>query len=236
MNAITYLNTIKEKIDREYLIPIETAKGAVIVETREVRDFGLIVKNHLYFLPPHYGLTVFHSNKNEGFVHNELESITGVNYVNTGSTHLNSIAYNYLLTSEWFWKLIPYEKSLIFQVDSLLLRKGVELFEPYDFIGACWSHINKQVGNGGLSLRTNELMKQMINKFKYNPNTHGNEDVFFSNNIDSFGGLKPSCEIANNFSVETMYYDKPIGVHAPEKWLKPEQLNTIYTNSLNELL
>ncbi len=235
MNATTYLNKIAEKIDREYLIPIDTKKGAVIVETREVKNFGLIVKNHLHFLPPDYGLTVFHSNRNRNFVGNELEGVTGVNYVNTGESHLNAMAYNAMLTSEWFWKLIPYEKTLIFQVDSLLLRKGVELFEGYDYCGACWNHINKQVGNGGLSLRTNELMKQMIKKFQYNQIHHGNEDCFFSNNIESFGGIKPSCEVANHFSVETMYYDKPIGLHAADKWLRPEQLNAIYNNSINEL-
>jgi hypothetical protein len=52
-------------------------KGAVIVETRQVKDFGLIVKNHLHFLPPHYGLTVFHANKNTNFVQNELNFFSG---------------------------------------------------------------------------------------------------------------------------------------------------------------
>lgn len=235
MNATEYLNKITEKIDREYLVPINSNKGAVIVETREVRNFGLIVKNHLHFLPPTYGLTVFHSNRNKNFVGNELHDIAGVNYVNTGDSHLNEASYNRMLASEWFWKLVPYQKTLIFQVDSLLLRKGVELFEGYDYCGACWKHINNQVGNGGLSLRTNELMLQIIKKFPYNQIHHGNEDVFFSNNIESFGGVKPSCEVANHFSVETMYYDKPIGVHAADKWLKPHQLDTIYTNSINEL-
>ena len=235
MNASQYLQTIKSKIDREYLLSMNSNKGAVIVETRQIKDFGLIVKNHLHFLPSHYGLTVFHSNKNTNFVQNELEDVAGVNYVNMGDSHLNEMAYNFMLTSEWFWKLVPYQKVLIFQVDSLLLRTGVDLFEGYDFCGACWKHINKQVGNGGLSMRTNDLMKEIIRKFKYNPVHHGNEDVFFSNNIESFGGIKPSCEVANHFSVETMYYDKPIGVHAADKWLTREQLTTIYNNSINEL-
>lgn len=235
MNQTEYIHKISHKIDREYLLPINPIKGSVIVETRKVKDIGLIIKNHLHFMPAYYGLTVFHSNMNSEFIKNELNDIVGVNYANTGETHLSATAYNYMLTSEWFWKLIPYQKTLIFQADSLLLRTGVDLFEGYDYCGACWDHMGKQVGNGGLSLRTNELMKQIIKKFQYNPNHHGNEDVYFSKNIESFGGIKPSCEVANHFAVETMYYDRPIGLHAAWKFLSKNQMDTIYTNSIKEL-
>lgn len=235
MNSKIYLSKISSKIDIEYNLPLYTNKGAVIVETREMKELSLIVKNHLYFLPKGYGLTIVHSNKNSEYVKTIFEDVIGINYINVGDINMNSTSYNYLLTSEYFWNLIPYQKTLIFQADSLLLRKGLELFEDYDYVGACWKHINRQVGNGGLSIRTTELMKRIIKKTQYSHLNHGNEDVYFSNNIELFGGLKPSCDVASRFSIETMFYDKPIGVHAIEKWLTSDQLDIIYNSSINEI-
>lgn len=235
MKAKDYLLNIKSKIDRPFSLKLMPKKGAVIVETRAVKDFGLIVKNHLHFLPKDYGLTVIHSNHNREFVNEELQDVMGVNWLNIGNTHLSEVAYNYLLTSEWFWKMVPYEKTLIFQTDSLLLRHGIEAFEQFDYIGAPWKHIGRQVGNGGLSLRTNEYMKRICKQWTYNHMRDGNEDIFFSNHVEITGGIKATTDEAMSFSVETMYYENPIGVHAADKWLSPAQLQTIYQISLNEL-
>lgn len=234
MNAKNYLEIIKPKLRHEYSLPLIPTKGAAIVETRIVKDFGTIVKNHLHFLPSEYGLTVFHSNINKQFVYSELKDITGVNWVNLGNNHLSETTYNYLLTSEYFWRMLCYEKVLIFQTDSLLLRKGVELFEQYDYIGAAWKHINKQVGNGGLSLRTVSVMQSIIKKEPYNHQRHGNEDIYFANRVRIVKGLLAGYEAAQSFSVETIYNEKPIGVHAADKWLTKEQLTNIYTSSINE--
>jgi hypothetical protein len=235
MRASDYLQKIKDKLRPEYRLDIMPKKGAVIVETRQVKDLGLIVKNHLHFLPNDYGLTVFHSNLNRDFVYKELKDISGVNWINIGNNHLSETTYNYLLTSDYFWKMLCYEKTLIFQTDSLMLRNGIDLFERYDYIGAVWKHIGKQVGNGGFSLRTNSIMKEICKAEKYNHIAHGNEDIYFSNRIEKYKGKKASADVAQMFSVETMYYDRPIGVHAADKWLSKTELETIYTNSLNEI-
>lgn len=235
MTAKEYLYTLIPIFDKDYHLPTTSSKGAVVVETRGFRDFGLIVKNHLHFLPKDYGLTVMHSDSNSSYIKNELAGITGVNYINLGNTHLSSVAYNYLLTSDYFWNSIPYKKVLVFQVDSLLLREGVYLFEGYDYVGAPWIHIGNQVGNGGLSLRSKDVMLNIIKGEPYVPSKHGNEDLYFSRLIQEYGGMIAAFEIAQHFSVETIFYDLPIGVHACDKWLKKDQLKTIYNNSINEL-
>lgn len=234
MRAIDYLFKCSYKFNIEFSLPINTNKGAVIVETRNIKDFGLIVKNHLYFLPKDYGLTVFHSNANERYVKDQLHDVIRVNYQNIGEANLSASGYNTLLTSKHFWSIIPYQKVLIFQMDSLLLRNGVEFFEAYDYIGAPWYHIGKEVGNGGLSLRSKKMMLDIINHVQYKESIHGNEDVYFSKLIKSVGGIIASTEVAAHFSVETMYYDRPIGIHAADKWLTKQQLETIYTNSISE--
>ena len=235
MRANEYLIRAKSHFDRTYSLPIYPNKGAAIVETRCMKDFGLIVKNHLFFLPKDYGLTVFHSNANEEYVKYELRDVIGVNYQNIGSATLSESGYNSMLTSNHFWSLIPYEKVLIFQCDSLLLRHGIEQFEQYDYIGAAWKHIGNEVGNGGLSLRSVDVMKRIIATVPYIQSIHGNEDIFFSKRIKSAGGFIASNDVANMFSVETTFYPYPVGVHAADKWLTNEQLSTIYNNSLRLL-
>ena len=91
MNASQYLNRLKPIIDREYRLPIQSLKGAAIVETRVVKDFGLIVKNHLHFLPKQYGLTVFCSNANAVYIEDQLKEVYGVNMVNIGNSSMNAL-------------------------------------------------------------------------------------------------------------------------------------------------
>lgn len=234
MTTSEYIQAIKPTIDRPYSVMTNAKKGAVIVETRKIENFGLIVKNHLHFLPKGWGLTVCHSYENESFVEGELKDIIGVNWMVVGSDKLDANRYNQLLTSNHFWNLIPHETVLIFQSDSLLLRKGLELFENYDYIGAPWANraMPRLGGNGGLSIRNKSKMLETIQRFHYNQVAHGNEDVYFSLNMN---GSKPDKPISMKFSVETMYYPTPIGCHAMDKWLPKGQVSDILTKSIAEL-
>lgn len=234
MTIKEYIQEIKPTIDRPYSLLTDAKKGAVIVETRQIKDFGLIVKNHLHFLPKGWGLTVAHSYENEKFVEQELKDVTGVNWLVVGGQKLDANQYNNLLTSKYFWDLVPYEKCLVFQTDSLLLRKGIERFENYDYIGAPWIHprMPRIGGNGGLSIRSKDKTLETIRKFHYNTAAHGNEDVFYSLNMK---GNIADKNIGMQFSAETMFFPKPIGLHAADKHLKPEQLTEILTKSIEEL-
>lgn len=234
MTISEYIQTLKPTIDHPYSIPTDAKKGAVIVETREIKDFGLIVKNHLHFLPNGWGLTVCHSKDNEEFIENELKDITGIHWMVVGNVEMNARGYNGLLTSPHFWNLIPYDKCLVFQADSLLLRKGIEKFENYDYIGAPWIHpgMPRIGGNGGLSIRSKANTLETINRLHYDNSVHGNEDLFYSMNLK---GQKSDKNIGMQFSVETMYFPKPIGLHAADKHLRPEQLTEILMKSIKEV-
>lgn len=234
MTTSEYIQAIKPTIDRPYSIPTDAKKGAVIVETRKIENLGLIVKNHLHFLPKGWGLTVCHSYENEEFIENELKDIIGVHWMVVGADKLDATRYNNLLTSNHFWNLIPYETVLIFQSDSLLLRKGLEMFENLDYCGAPWIHrmMPRVGGNGGLSIRNKAKTLETIHKFHYNPMAHGNEDVYYSLNM---AGSKADKNIGMKFSVETMFFPKPIGLHAADKWISEDQLTEILTNSIKEL-
>lgn len=221
--------------DYSLALPEKAQFGAVIIETRKVKDFGAIVRNHLYFLPETWGLKVYHGVDNEQFVRDELSMIDGVEFVNLGFDKTTASHYNHLLTTAEFWKTLDFEKVLIFQTDSLLLRCCIDGFLQYDYVGAPWSHINIEGGNGGLSLRTVDMMEKICVNHKYNSISDGNEDIFFSKYLLEEGGKTPPKHIAQRFSVETIFYDKPVGIHAAWKYLKPNEFRHIIDNALTDM-
>lgn len=133
--------------------------------------------------------------------------------------------YNQLLTSPKFWESIKYERVLIFQHDSELLRKGIDSFLEYDYIGAPWKFQDKG-GNGGLSLRNPEVMFEVTKAFPYNPGL-GYEDVYFSNHIEKVGGNLAPREVCSEFSCETIFKLGTLGAHAIDKYFTKEECEQI---------
>lgn len=175
--------------------------GAVIVENRfDVKD---IVCNHLVKLPMEWD--VMH-------IPQDIKSIND---------------YNKFLTDIRFWKEILFDKVLIFQHDSALLRKGIEEFIEWDYVGAPW-RFQEHGGNGGLSFRSREAMIWCINQKPWDPSL-GNEDVYFSNLLkDSPFKLAPR-DVCEKFSCESIYKEGTLGYHAIEKYLTPEEVIKIKT-------
>lgn len=176
--------------------------GAAIIDSRQVSNE--VFERHLKFLPEStrafHGALYFH------------ESIAG---------------YNKTLTDIRFWESLPFDKVLIFQQDSGLLREGIEEFYEYDFVGAPLYHIPFPCMNGGLSIRDRQAMISCIKDTPYNPNIHGNEDIYFCKQLQKIGGKLPTKEKARLFSVETIYGLGSLGYHAIEKWHTPEKCETI---------
>lgn len=134
--------------------------------------------------------------------------------------------YNELLTRIDFWKGMPYDVVLIFQHDSGLLRKGIEEFLEYDFIGAPLYHIDFPSMNGGLSIRSRKAMIKCIEHKPYH-HINGNEDIYFCQTLKEIGGDLPTKEVAQKFSVETIFGLGSLGYHAIGKWHSEEKVNQI---------
>ena len=193
--------------------------AAVIVETRQI-PLRNIVRRHIEFLPKDWELVVFTGEKDD-FAKAELAGIK-TRFIKIHVDNLTISLYNKLLTSKDFWKVLEYEKVLIFQHDSGLLREGIEDFLHWDFIGAPIKHIKYPALNGGLSLRTPAKMLDVIKRVKYNETIHGNEDMYFCNHMR----VAP-IEEARKFSCETMFELGTLGYHAIEKYLTPSQVRQI---------
>lgn len=232
MTSSDYISQTKEFFNGlSFDLPDQHEHLAVIVETREVENFGAIVKNHLHFLPDNFGLLVVCCKENEAFVGKELESVTGYSTMTLPSCKMDSATYNELLTSFNFWRVIKANKVLIFQTDSLLLRKGIDRYLMTNYVGAPLYHFPMPSMNGGLSIRDVTEMQRITRDFKYRPNIDGNEDIYFCKFVRGVADK----HLAQQFSVETIFFPTPIGVHACDKYLKPEESKVIFEKALTEL-
>lgn len=192
----------------------DKAFGLAIVETRSLPNLVEVIQNHIKYTGCGE-LTIF-CHDNESFLRRYFPD---ANFCNL-RMHLTETHYNYMLASELFWKAIPYEKVLIFQHDSWILKSIEKEFMNFDYIGSPW-RFSPYVGNGGFSIRSKEAMLKTIDKVKYNPSLHGNEDVYFCNHLQ--GKLAP-IEVAEKFCVESIFKLHTFAFHAIEKYLTKEQI------------
>jgi len=211
-------------IEKDFSLKSENV--LVIVETREDDRLAFAIKNVTYYIPD-WQLHIFHSKENKSFIKsllgNHLDKVT----LHQLETPINSPAnYNDLLISYNFWdSLSEYNKALIFQSDSFILRSGIERFIKYDYIGSPWKWWKKEFndtkkmgGNGGISLRNIAKMKEIISKHKDTeppniPDYH-NEDVFFSYHLyHDKEAILPSFNEALMFSSETILCKKSMAAH-----------------------
>lgn len=149
------------------------------------------------------------------------------------------------LTGRWLWETFEkVNRVLMFQADSILCSNSaarVDDFLEWDFVGAPVLPAfvdSKRPGarsfNGGLSIRNPRVFAEIARDPALNftadlysgpyeqlPNNMRFEDHWFMWRIDERPGLGakiPPPEVAGQFSVETWYFDRPLGYHQPHRW------------------
>ncbi len=139
---------------------------------------------------------------------------------------------SWFFTRPWLWEQVQSaSRVLLFQTDSIICsnsNKTVDDFLEWDFIGAPISPFLGGHGyNGGLSLRNPKMILDILaspsNDFDelWRTNQTGLyvEDQFFYNKMLALPNAKlPDREVAKQFSVESYWYDRPLGFHAPHTW------------------
>ena len=195
----------------------EEPSTAIIVEPREHRALGFVVRNVLDNLPANWSVRIYHGTKNQTFVENLLETefSQDVQRISLESLGVEDLvghdSYSKLMISREFTQKIPTETFLVFQTDSMINPSQKDLlceFIEYDYVGAPWS--TGLVGNGGFSLRKRSKMLEIIEKSPYES---GNEDMFFALNALRLGFNVPSALFARSFAVETLLSQTFFGVH-----------------------
>ncbi len=242
--------------------------AAVIVENREFDNFGKVCHDHLKYLPKDTKLYVYTQNdlvrpyksqlKKFGYtnnvtigIYNQAISIPSLFFKLNGFDELmnNSkmkeiLNYCLLMTSTDFWKTFnKFYRVLTFQMDSGILRNGIESFYDWDYIGApCNSYVNEYaILNGGLSLRNPRTMEYICRFHNWNTDLNelidlGNastasffaEDLFFSLRMIKYNiGKYASIEYARLFSVESKYNLGSLGYHNPYPYLTEDEITTL---------
>jgi hypothetical protein len=199
---------------------------AIIVEPRKHKALPFVLENFLNNLSEDWSFIIFHGTTNLEFIvkiiNNNLNNhIHRIRLMNLGVDNLTIKDYNNLLKyNKYFYECIPTETFLIFQTDSISIKKYNHLvnnFLHYDYVGAPWNHFplnNAEcVGNGGLSLRKKSKMIEIMKKQGKNDYP---EDVYFSC-CDSVATHKPSLNDAMLFSIEETFSEMSFGCHQPWK-------------------
>lgn len=198
---------------------------SVLIEYRKLPHLEFIIRNTILKLGNKWSHTVICGIDNYNYIVEMCNKISlNIKVVQTEYSNLNPSEYSKFLTSLEFWNLLIGEKILIHQEDSIIFNTNIENFLNFDFIGApfpkCQNDTQNNVGNGGLSIRSNSIMKKIIETKSvkdtiFNSSTHvymknmgltfPPEDIYFSKNMQELGiGVVADWNEAFLFSSESV--------------------------------
>ncbi|CAF3069750.1 unnamed protein product [Rotaria sp. Silwood2] len=195
---------------------------AVLIDFRTVDRIITIVHNVNQHIPSTWPIQIFHGKENEDFIKNSTLAplIASRKIFLTLMDQVYGYARtNELLTDPKFWLRVRGEKVLLFQIDSVMCSNSphkITDYLQYDYIGAPWDPSwygpsKDLVGNGGFSLRSRSKMLAVLALVPYDKSTQ--EDVWYSLNLRFVNGSIAPVNVAKTFSVETLYYERPLAVH-----------------------
>ena len=201
---------------------------ALIIEFRKHKALAFVLKTFCENLSQDWSFLIFHGNLNKEYIQQIIdtelisykERITMIHL-----PHDNLLPYQYsslLINETVVYDNIPTETFLIFQTDSIIIKKNKEFineFLKYDYVGAPWGVGGcEMVGNGGLSLRKKSKMLEIIEKENIGRRELP-EDLFFAQatNVQLY---KPEWYEASKFSIENCEgCGDPFGFHQPWNFL-----------------
>ena len=215
-------------------ISVNSKYEAVLIEYRCFPHLEFIIRNNILKLGNKWSFTVICGNLNYEFMTNMCNHISQkIKVIRTNYNNLSPSQYSKFLSKIDFWNFLIGKKLLLYQEDSIVFKNNIEDFLYFDYIGAPWV-IGKNdnlsgVGNGGVSLRTKDIMIQVINTksmdttifnsntLEYMKNTKSYvppEDVYFTKNMEDFNiGILADRNSATKFSCESIFYEDSFAGH-----------------------
>lgn len=193
-----------------------------LIEFRLMEEIKYVIYALLsVYSPDEIGLAFVYGKINKKYIEETFKDFKNIKLIEYEYENVTRGIYSAILkTPEFYENFSNWSHLLIYQTDALLLRKIDDIYFDYDYVGAPWIQSNQwckyNAGNGGFSLRN---IKSCIRVCEVNRgknilmNVHrGNEDGFFCSQ-DSFNYVPINSDLHKAFSVERIYYPKPIGCH-----------------------
>lgn len=182
----------------------------VMVEYRELPHLETVLRMHFHQLSDDWSALLVCSDDNFEYVRHVVEKI-GVNVSVINISQKNKSLQSEddlqrLMVDLDFWELITAQKVLFFSDEGFLLRKGIEAYLKFDYIGAPASKPYEKdvnIGYGKFSLRTVDVCKAVLKELRedgINPEglitSEFTEDVFFSLFISERSKVTPTIQNA----------------------------------------
>lgn len=223
-NFAAVVTHFRATLTPEWEMVILTRKGWKIPQSRQLRNLLASGRVKVRFLPEahnhfpnHPSVSIFLT---DPWLWEQFDTVNRMLMFQPDSmvcANANSTIDDFL---EWDYIGAPMDPVW---VDSI---RGGEGHEP---------HPNAIGFNGGLCLRNPRIFRDIARKFKFTDDLNAAEDIFkmpnfmkfedhwfmrkFEENPDMVPNLKiPNYDIAGTFSVETLYFEKPLGFHQPHRW------------------
>jgi hypothetical protein len=234
---------------------IDSSFESVLIEYRCLPHIEFLIRNTILKLGNNWCHTVVCGNFNYSFMVDMCNKISPkINIVKTNYDNLMPSEYNLFLSTLEFWNLLKGKKILLYQEDSIIFKKNINDFLYWDYIGAPWplnQNDNKScVGNGGISLRTKEVMIKIINSINIKDTTYNSstleyiknsnltcppEDVYFTKNMEDLNiGLLADNKSASNFSTESIFNPDSFAGH--NFWLNDKKwISRVYNSCMFQL-
>jgi hypothetical protein len=226
---------------------------AVLVEFRILPHIEFIIRNTIHKLGDNWSHTIICGNINYEFMNNVCKEInTNIKIIRLNYENFSQGEYSDLLCTINFWELLKGEKILIYQEDSCIFKTNILDFINWDYIGAPFTkdsnNTSNVVGNGGFSLRTRNIMINVIKTIKLEDTQldlttikymksvglkNCPEDIYFCKNMREYNiGIVSDWNNAFEFSTELVYNPHSLGGHC--FWLKDYNWKGRVLNIINE--
>ena len=150
-----------------HILPVifpNKTQEAILIEFRLLPHISFLIKNTIYQLGNNWSHTIVCGLNNYEFILNLVGMLDrNIKIIKIPVENLTREEYSIMLLKSSFYRRFSGEKLLFYQEDSIILKPLDSKFFKYDFIGAPYS--NYHVGNGGLSLRTKNVMIEICEKY-----------------------------------------------------------------------
>ncbi|KAL8693440.1 MAG: hypothetical protein Q9218_001750 [Villophora microphyllina] len=203
----------------------DPTKVALLIENRPEGMLAPHMLHMMSVIPPDWKAQFMGSEESLAYINSSKAIQYQVSIGRLDLTHIPknmSVAgqeeISQFLTTLWVYQTLlrPAENLLVFQTDSILCAqsgKSLNDWLDYNWVGAPWNRAGRYGGNGGLSMRkVSSIITVLLNQ-KRIPNSEP-EDVWLSDRLGHLPDAKlANGTVANEFSVENTYTDRPMGYH-----------------------